>query len=756
MFVRLLLPLLPGLLFLFSCDSKIEIAKKGESEYRIVIPAKANKTELKGASYLQRYVKKINGANIPIVRDREESNGKEISVGNTNRLNAELIAIVADLEEDGFSVQMHENNLFFLGGSRKGVVYGVSSFLEKFLAVQLLTSKVETWEQCKRIKIPGNLNWTVNPPFHFRSTHYRDTWDPFFADWHKLHHLSNGGHPDWGYWCHSFDQLVPPSEYYESNPEFFAEINGNRVPTQLCLTNPEVLNITIRNLRKAIKEKPDLKHWSVSQNDNVSYCQCDECKKIDTAEGSPIGSLLSFINNVADSFPNRVISTLAYQYSRKPPLTLVPRENVNIMLCTIELDRSEPIATASGAATFRADLEGWGKITDDILLWDYVIQFENLVSPFPNLRVIQPNLQYFLDNNAYKHFQQGNREVGGEFSELRGYLISKLLWNPYANVDSLMDGFLDGYYGKASGHIRKYIDLLHDELKESGSGLGIFGHPSQATSSYLAPEKISQFIKLFDKAEAAVKKYPEFLERVQIARMPLQYARIEIATRLGTAEGGMYVRDDSGRWIVDDQYKKLADSLVTRANRQGVTRFKEWHTTPDEYLTSLKKAWQVDMQDHLAQGKEVELLGKASEKYAGGNGNLLTDGLRGPALTFTYNWLGFEGNECESLIDLGADIEINNLSTSWLQDTRSWIFLPDTIKYWGSKDNQNWNLIGEVAPHFDQKASGVNVQDFTLNLLSPVKTRFLKVESKSFINCPDWHPGAGGLAWIFTDEIIVK
>lgn len=756
MFKRLLFPVFLVLLCLSSCDSKINIAIKGDSEYRIVIPTKANKSELKAASYLQRYVEKINGANIPIVRDREESIGKEISIGETNRLSPEISKIKDNLDDDGFSVQIEDDNIFFLGGSHKGVIYGASSFLEKFMAVQLLTSEVETWEPRKRIKIPRDLNWTVNPPFHFRSTHYRDTWDPFFADWHKLHHLPNGGHPDWGYWCHSFDQLVPPSEYYETNPEYYAEVNGNRVATQLCLTNPDVLDITIKNLRKAIEEKPDLKYWSVSQNDNVSYCQCEECRKLDEAEGSPIGSLLSFINNVADSFPDHVISTLAYQYSRKPPKTLIPRENVNIMLCTIELDRSEPISTAIGASSFREDLEGWGKITKDILLWDYVIQFENLVSPFPNLRVIQPNLQYFLDNNADKHFQQGNREVGGEFAELRGYMISKLLWNPNADVDSIMDGFLDGYYGKASKYIRKYIDLLHDELEASGSGLGIFGHPSQAAKSYLTNNNISKFIRLFNKAESAVRESPEILERVQIARMPLQYARIEIATRLGTAEGGMYIRDEFDMWIVDEQYKELANTLVTRANKQGVTRFKEWHTTPDEYLSSLKKSWSVDMQNHLAQDREVDLLSKASEKYAAGNPNLLTDGLRGPALTFTYNWLGFEGNECESLIDLGEETEIKFLSTSWLQDVRSWIFLPDTISYWGSDDNQDWTLIGESNPQFDPQATGVNVQEFSFNLDSPVKLRYLKVMSKSFVTCPNWHPGAGGPAWIFTDEIIVK
>ena len=61
-------------------------------------------------------------------------------------------------------------------------------------------------------------------------------------------------------------------------------------------------------------------------------------------------------------------------------------------------------------------------------------------------------------------FEQGNREVGGEFAELRTYLISKLLWDPYANVDTLINDFLNGYYGAAGKYIRQYIDMMREAL----------------------------------------------------------------------------------------------------------------------------------------------------------------------------------------------------------------------------------------------------------------------------------------------------
>lgn len=46
------------------------------------------------------------------------------------------------------------------------------------------------------------------------------------------------------------------------------------------------------------------------------------------------------------------------------------------------------------------------------------------------------------------HFSQIAGSRGGDFAELRAYLVSKLMWNPEVNVDSLMQHFLHGYYGK--------------------------------------------------------------------------------------------------------------------------------------------------------------------------------------------------------------------------------------------------------------------------------------------------------------------
>ncbi len=116
-------------------------------------------------------------------------------------------------------------------------------------------------------------------------------------------------------------------------------------------------------------------------------------------------------------FPDKIISTLAYQYTRSAPKKVKPLPNVNIMLCSIECNRSMPIAKDPSSASFVKDIKDWTKLTGNILIWDYVVQFRNYISPFPNLRVLQPNLAFFADNGCRLMFQQGS---GAGFVGIRG------------------------------------------------------------------------------------------------------------------------------------------------------------------------------------------------------------------------------------------------------------------------------------------------------------------------------------------------
>jgi hypothetical protein len=718
---------------------------------QIVIPVDATAADQRGAAVLRDYLARMVGAEIRVVDDDQPQTPYEVLLGRTGRLYELGIEVdFGALKTDGFRLMTTGTRLVIAGGSERGVEYGVYTLLEDYLGCRKYTPEVEYVPQLEQLELP-EIDVTQIPVIEFREDFYLLAQDPAYQAWHKLdRHVE-----DWGLWVHTFAPLLPPDEYFEAHPEYYSLIDGRRVPHgQLCLTNPEVLRLLIQNLRQEMASKPDALYWSVSQNDTFSNCQCDACQAVDDAAGSPSGSMLQFVNQIAAQFPDKIISTLAYQYTRAAPRNLRPADNVNIVLCSIECNRSRPISTDPASASFRRDVEAWAQICDNIVVWDYVIQFANLVSPFPNLRVLQPNIRYFVENNCVAMFQQGNREYGGEMAELRAYLIAKLLWNPAADVDALIDDFLQGYYGAAAPMIRAYIDGMHDALDASGAGLNIFGNPVAARSSYLTAELIASYNELFDRAEGAVAAEPELLMRVQHARLPLEYAMLEQAKQRATGEGGMFQRAADGTWGPQSEIIARLERFTSWCNRQGVTRVTEWHTTPDEYRSQYLQVLQRPPLEHLAHRCPIELSPPPSPKYPADGPATLTDGLRG-ANNHGYAWLGWEGTSMEGVVDLGEAREIRLITTAFLQSVGSWVLLPHKVDFAVSVDGREYVPVGSVRRQSDERRGGVFTESFSTEL-APTAARFVKVKAESPEICPEWHQGAGGPCWIFADELIVQ
>ncbi|QHT67266.1 DUF4838 domain-containing protein [Rhodocytophaga rosea] len=734
-------------------QSTILLAENEKSLYRVVIPAAATVHELKAAKVLQEYVLQISGAVLPIIESTKDTSRYEIVLGQNERLDELGLNInFNELKEDGFLIKTDSLRLIIAGGTEKGTLYGVYTFLENYLGCRMYTSQVKRIPQQKRIAL-GKINDLQIPAIRFRDVFYKVAWDAEYTDWHKLDHNEKGDRTDWGMWVHTFNELVPPQIYYLEHPEYYSLVDGKRIPTQLCLTNSKVLELTIQNLRKKVAQNPAATYWSVSQNDNRNYCTCDQCRAIDEREGSPSGSIIHFVNQVAEQFPDKIISTLAYEYGRKAPKHLKPHENVNIMLCSIEVNRDKPIPDDATSEDFRRDVEEWGKIAKDIIVWDYVIQFNHLISPFPNLHVLQPNIAFFSRNGVSAMFEQGNKEVGGEFAELRSYLLSKLLWNPALNVDTLMNDFLQGYYGAAARPIRTYIDEMHAALRKSGANLRIFGSPNDAVTSYLTPALVKRYEQLFDEAEKAVAQNPELLERVRIAHLPLHYAVMEQAKKNFSGENGVFIKTSEG-WRIRPDIRSRIDPFTDLCIRQGVTLIKEWSTTPEEYRSAMYRLFSQGMNEHLAYHKKVQFISPDPGKLPREATAMLTDGVRG-SHDYAFNWLTFAGQNLEIIIDLEEAKPVKRIESAYHQYAFWLTILPKKVEYFVSMDGKNFEQVADIANTLPIDQYGGQQRDFIADF-EPRPVRYIKIKAYTLGNTPEWHPGAGRPAVMRVDEIVVE
>ena len=410
------------------------LVENGVARFSILIAANPTEAESKAAELLQSSIKKMTNCELKIVKTDKPN------LKNTIHITPPVFAIkkglkkhfIPDFEakhkqliDDAFLISVQTDNILIVNGGKKGSIYGVVHLLEKYFGYRMYAPNVEIMPKKSTLSLPVlcemdkpmNSIRIVNGVMTQQNEVYRN--------WQRL----NDHNEEFakGYYVHTFNRLVPWETFFEVHPEYFALMGGKRLIDQLCLTNPDVYDLTIKKLQAEMAKQPNQKLWSVSQGDNFSYCQCAKCAKIIADEGSPAGPIIYFVNKVAAEFPDKMISTLAYQYSRKAPKHVKPADNVQIMLCTIELNRSKAIEEDPRSQSFLKDITDWGKISKNIYLWDYTVNFSHHISPFPNLHTLQPNVQFFTKNSANAHFQQTNAGIGHEFSELKAYMIARLL-----------------------------------------------------------------------------------------------------------------------------------------------------------------------------------------------------------------------------------------------------------------------------------------------------------------------------------------
>jgi len=428
-------------------------------------------------------------------------------------------ADVSELGADGYLIEADGTSITIAGGQR-GVIYGVYRFLEEYFGCRWYTHDFAVIPPNPQAKIAGVKQESYVPPLEYRET-----------DWisprYEAYSLANGlngnsyrfipaekggtfGYCNAGFPAHSMlNEFLKPGDFFDDHPDWYAyreDVKAN-VKRQLCLTNPGVLAQMKLEVGAQIARGNGQPIITVTQDDNQDYCQCAECKRVDAEEGSHAGTMIRFINEIAKAFPDTLIDTFAYQYTRTPPKITKPLDNVVIRLCSIECCFAHPLDDpgCSFNAEFAKDIVGWKAICNHLYIWDYTTDYGHYNCVFPNFGVLQKNMQFFARNNVKGIYEEGNygaAECNSEFAELRAYLLARLMFNPDIDYDAEMDGFLEAYYGGGWQYIREFIDLMSENAgtKWPHRKLGIFNSPTDKDLLNLGINKIRYADALWEKA----------------------------------------------------------------------------------------------------------------------------------------------------------------------------------------------------------------------------------------------------------------
>ncbi len=493
--------------------------------------------ERRAASELARYLKKITGKKFSVKRAGGKLPERAILIGwgpAAEKFFPEIPA--SDLGSEEIIIQTSGGRLLVAGGRPRGTLYAVSRFLQDFCGVRWWTSWAEKVPRNSGLAIP-KIRVRAKPAFEMRDPYWFPAFDPLWA----MRNLSNGmnsripedmgGHviPHPIGCAHTFRILVPPGEHFEKHPEWFSLVQGERRSqrAQLCLTHPGLRQFAAERTLEFLRQGPrECRTISVSPNDWFGACECENCRAFDQAEGSPAGTLLDFVNFVAEKvekeFPHILVDTLAYRYTRKPPKTVRARPNVMVKLCSFECNFREPLDHPSNAS-FAEHIQAWSKVCSKLFVWDYTPNFAHFLLPHPNWFTLGPNLRFFKSHGVMGMFEQGVQEChGAEMGELKAWLLARLLWNPFQDDRALIKEFLEGYYGPAAPLIMSYFELIYKASE--GYSLTCFNGYDNLDVPFLHFKYLSQAEHLWREAEKSVKRKADFLRRVRVARRSIGYA----------------------------------------------------------------------------------------------------------------------------------------------------------------------------------------------------------------------------------------
>ena len=460
--------------------------------------ADTNYNSIKAKNILESYLNKI---------DFTLENKKEINffLSTKEEIKTKVPFIFKKIENfknDGFIIELIDNTIYIVGINNRSLIYGIYGFLENSLNCKFLSNSFEIIpEKTKLIKT--NINFISEARFNYREIFIKELEDTNFAS--KLALNGAFGHKTKNLkysFIKAYNNFTPfeliPLKYEDLYPEYFC--NG-----QLDFSSNKVKKYASLNFNKKIKNI-NLKDEDIlylAHEDILSYCDNRNNKKLINKYGSTSAPFLDYSNYIAKNIYKKNKDTKvfmeAYQWSRKAPKTFPPlSKNLHIFFSDIEANFAKSLDEAENKNIYK-DLLSWQKYDRDIYIWHYITNFNGYLQPFPNISTSANDIKlYSKIPQVNGVFLQGAYETAyANQSNLRAWVLSKLMWNPKLDEKRLIKEFSYYYYSSAYEEVLQYFKLLDDSVKDTKSKLVV---KTLLSAEYLNEEFIKEAKSILNRA----------------------------------------------------------------------------------------------------------------------------------------------------------------------------------------------------------------------------------------------------------------
>ena len=341
-------------------------------------------------------------------------------------------------------------------------------------------------------------------------------------------------------------------KFEKTRPDFYAWVRkaNARNCMWVCVSNEEMYQEVFTEIDEYLSKHPDQQELSVAIGDCANFCECDKCTALvrkypdpDGAEAWNVQCVL-FANRIGEHFARKYpkVRFNFLPYGGRQPANPEIKLAENVGACVAELWRNHGLSADNNE---RSDL-CLGRICRmasprcGAYVWDYLGNFNDFLIPYPNHTIFAQTAQYYRDLNIRGVSPQMQFVYFGDLAEFNFWLFGKLTWNPDADLEELIDTYMNAAYGNGARFVREYFDLLeHARLRQRWTWYGCYVNE---TAHYLTDDDCAKMLRALDNAVNATngdKPRNMLARRTRIAALSLALWRyndmIEPAKRLGYA-----------------------------------------------------------------------------------------------------------------------------------------------------------------------------------------------------------------------------
>lgn len=518
--------------------AELQLVRDGKPTAVIVVAEGAAAPERYAAEELQRALRLMSGAELPI---RHEGAGKE---------NAIVIGRLSDGGEgEKISVKREGETLQLRGRTPGEAVQATYAFLRQTLGARWLWPG-ETGEFLPRRSsiAVGEVNFEHVPSIPYRSVAITSVAHGYNRDT-DMWMVRNGMNlqsvgpktpekvirerKERGMFVRVAGHNVKlPPEILEQHPEYAALFGGKRrtdtrVPPQLCWSNPAVVELIAEEIGKWW-ELPDVDFAAPYSADNAHFCECEACVAMGDVSTRWQKFSLQVMEKLEEKYPGRKYMTLAYQaYRALPKGPIAPYVNNGYCLYNgcyrhtyTDNCKANPLALE--------ELTEWQKQGGQMGIRGYeMIMFrEAMFVPLVGFMVDQAKwakqhglVSISTESPPYGHpADRAPEEQRWAGNRITYYATARAMWDASITSEEIIDDWHQTIYGPAAQPMADYYRAMEKAWRATPGHITYFLNPAATyANGFITPELVKAAEALFAKAREAAETLEPPAERKRVA-----------------------------------------------------------------------------------------------------------------------------------------------------------------------------------------------------------------------------------------------